>query len=191
MPDAWKTRTAKDAYTPPSKTPGNDSRNLPDLSSVAEERRRHEDRHWRRSGDGWLATPSPLRDCKAGLVQVDHDPSSALDHPTASPYTAAVIFIEAPLFSRLLGEYLSDDEYAALQWALTQRPEAGAVIPGSGGIRKLRWAGSGRGKRGGLRVIYYWKTRAGEIWLLTLYAKNEAEDIPLNVLRQLQQEIES
>ncbi|MFZ5622220.1 MAG: transcriptional regulator [Pseudomonadota bacterium] len=102
-----------------------------------------------------------------------------------------MIFIEAPLFSRLLGEYLSDDEYAALQWALTQRPEAGAVIPGSGGIRKLRWAGSGRGKRGGLRVIYYWKTRAGEIWLLTLYAKNEAEDIPLNVLRQLQQEIES
>lgn len=102
-----------------------------------------------------------------------------------------MLFIEAPLFSRLLGEYLSDDEYAALQWALTQRPEAGAVIPGSGGIRKLRWAGSGRGKRGGLRVIYYWKTRAGEIWLLTLYAKNEAADIPLNVLRQLQQEIES
>lgn len=117
--------------------------------------------------------------------------SSALDRPTASPYTAAVIFIEAPLFSRLLSEYLSDDEYAALQWALTQRPEAGAIIPGSGGIRKLRWAGSGRGKRGGLRVIYYWKTRAGEIWLLTLYAKNEAEDIPLNVLKQLQQEIET
>ena len=117
--------------------------------------------------------------------------SAALDQPTATPYTAAVIFIEAPLFSRLLAEYLSDDEYAALQWALTQRPDAGAIIPGSGGIRKLRWAGSGRGKRGGIRVIYYWKNRAGEIWLLTLYAKNEAADIPLNVLRQLQQEIES
>ncbi|WP_449192202.1 type II toxin-antitoxin system RelE/ParE family toxin [Thauera sp.] len=102
-----------------------------------------------------------------------------------------MIFIEAPLFSRLLAEYLSDDEYAALQWALTQRPDAGAIIPGSGGIRKLRWAGSGRGKRGGFRVVYYWKNRAGEIWLLTLYAKNEAADIPLNVLRQLQQEIES
>lgn len=102
-----------------------------------------------------------------------------------------MIFIEAPLFSRLLAEYLSDDEYAALQWALTQRPDAGAIIPGSGGIRKLRWAGSGRGKRGGIRVIYYWKNRAGEIWLLTLYAKNEAADIPLNMLRQLQQEIES
>lgn len=119
------------------------------------------------------------------------DVKSALDTPTASPYTADVIFIEAPLFSRLLGEYLSDDEYAAMQWALSQRPDAGAIIPGSGGIRKLRWAGSGRGKRGGLRVIYYWKNRAGEIWLLTLYAKNEAADMPLNVLRQLQQEIES
>jgi hypothetical protein len=77
-----------------------------------------------------------------------------------------------------------------LQWALVQRPDAGAIIPGSGGVRKLRWAGSGRGKRGGLRVIYYWKNQMGEIWLLTLYAKNEAADIPLHVLRQLKQEIE-
>lgn len=102
-----------------------------------------------------------------------------------------MIFIEAPIFSRMLCEYLSDDEYAALQWALVQRPDAGAIIPGSGGVRKLRWAGSGRGKRGGLRVIYYWKNQMGEIWLLTLYAKNEAADIPLHVLRQLKQEIES
>ncbi|MHB1941558.1 MAG: hypothetical protein ACYCP0_00670 [Acidiferrobacteraceae bacterium] len=64
-------------------------------------------------------------------------------------------FIEAPPFTRLVHKYLADDEYAALQWALTLRPEAGAVIPGSGGIRKLRWAGKGHGKRGGLRVIYY------------------------------------
>ncbi len=65
-----------------------------------------------------------------------------------------------------------------------------AVIPGSGGMRKLRWAGKGHGKRGGLRVIYYWRDRKGEIWLLTLYAKNEAENIPLHVLRELRKEIE-
>lgn len=99
-------------------------------------------------------------------------------------------FIEAPLFTRRVHEYLTDDEYAALQWALALRPEAGAVIPGSGGIRKLRWAGKGHGKRGGLRVIYYWRDRKGEIWLLTLYAKNEAENIPLHVLRELRKEIE-
>ncbi len=49
----------------------------------------------------------------------------------------------------------------------------GVVIPGSGGVRKLRWCAEGRGKRGGVRVIYYWRTRQGEIWLLTIYAKNE------------------
>ena len=86
---------------------------------------------------------------------------------------------------------MDDDEYAALQWALALRPEAGAVIPGSGGILKLRWGAEGRGKRGGLRVIYYWKRRDGQIWLLTIYAKNEAENIPLHVLNALRKEIES
>ena len=100
-------------------------------------------------------------------------------------------FIEAPPFTRILHKYLDDDEYAALQWALALRPEAGAVIPGSGGIRKLRWGAEGRGKRGGLRVIYYWKRRDGQIWLLTIYAKNEAENIPLHVLNALRKEIES
>lgn len=100
-------------------------------------------------------------------------------------------FIEAPSFTRRLPDYLNDDEYAALQWALALRPEAGAVIPGSGGIRKLRWAGSGRGKRGGLRVIYYWKNRTGEIWLLSVYAKNEMQDIPLHTLKLLRKEVES
>lgn len=102
-----------------------------------------------------------------------------------------MLFIEAPTFTRLVHDYLDDDEYAALQWALALRPQAGVVIPGSGGIRKLRWAAKGRGKRGGLRVIYYWRNREGEIVLLTLYAKNEAENISLNVLREMRKEIKT
>jgi hypothetical protein len=65
-----------------------------------------------------------------------------------------ISFVETKLFTRLVQEYLSDDEYRALQQALLQDPEAGAVIPGAGGARKLRWGMAGRGKRGGLRVIY-------------------------------------
>ena len=74
-----------------------------------------------------------------------------------------MVFIEAPVFTRLVADYLSDDEYGALQWAPALRPDAGSVIPGSGGVRKLRWAGSGLGKRGGLRVVYYWRYQAGEM----------------------------
>jgi hypothetical protein len=83
-----------------------------------------------------------------------------------------------------------DDEYLELQAALAQDPEAGAIIPGSGGIRKLRWSLPGRGKRGGLRVIYYLRSRQGVIWMLTLYSKNVAEDIPAHILRRIRQEIE-
>lgn len=63
-------------------------------------------------------------------------------------YSKAVVFVEAPLFSRMVYDYLSEDDYAALQWTLILRPDAGDAIPGSGGLRKLRWSGSGRGKRG-------------------------------------------
>jgi len=64
-------------------------------------------------------------------------------------------FIETRLFTKLVLEYLTDDQYAALQQHLTRSPESGPVIPGSGGVRKLRWAAPGRGKRGGYRIIYY------------------------------------
>ncbi len=85
---------------------------------------------------------------------------------------------------------MSDDEYRELQEALIRNPEAGAVIVGSGGIRKLRWAAPGRGKRGGYRVIYYVAHARGIFWMLTMYPKNFADPIPASVLRKIREEIE-
>jgi hypothetical protein len=99
-------------------------------------------------------------------------------------------FIETRLFTRLVTEYLSDDEYAALQWALASDPMAGDLVRGGGGVRKVRWGISGRGKSGGVRVIYYARTHMGEIWMLTIYAKTERASIPAGVLRQIREEID-
>ena len=99
-------------------------------------------------------------------------------------------FIETRLFTKLVNEHLSDEEYARLQEVLIREPETGDLIPGSGGVRKVRWGVKGRGKRGGIRVIYYARTRQGQIWMLTLYAKNVAETIPAHVLRQIKEEID-
>jgi mRNA-degrading endonuclease RelE of RelBE toxin-antitoxin system len=99
-------------------------------------------------------------------------------------------FIETPLFTKLVKEYLLDEEFNELQIALSENPTAGTVIPGSGGVRKLRWSMAGRGKRGGLRIIYYLKTVKGQIWLLTLYSKNVADNIPTHILRKIREEIE-
>ena len=98
-------------------------------------------------------------------------------------------FIEATAFTKYVYEYLSDDEFLGLQSFLLQYPEAGKVVPGSGGVRKVRWAMSGKGKSGGVRVIYYFKRQDDEIWLLTIYSKNEVENIPAHVLRQVAKEI--
>ena len=114
-----------------------------------------------------------------------------MDSSPSLPYSTKVFtFIETRLFTRLVGEYLTDEEYLKLQAALAKDPEAGTVIPESGGIRKLRWGLPGRGKRGGLRVIYYLRDRKGIIWMLTLYPKNVAENIPAHVLRQIREEME-
>jgi hypothetical protein len=88
-------------------------------------------------------------------------------------------FLETSAFSKRVFQYLTDDEFRELQNYLRLSPEAGGVIPGAGGIRKLRWADSRRGKgtRSGLRVIYYHYTSEFQIWFIALYDKNEAKDL--------------
>jgi hypothetical protein len=90
----------------------------------------------------------------------------------------------------LASELLSDEQLRELQLALIANPNAGDVIPGTGGVRKLRWKAPGRGKRGGYRIIYFAKLAEGHIWMLTMYAKNVAENIPAYVLRQIRKEID-
>ncbi len=99
-------------------------------------------------------------------------------------------FIETPFFTKALDRYLDDDEYRELQTYLNKHPESGKIVPGSGGVRKLRWAAAGRGKRGGLRIIYYLRLARGRIWMLTLYGKNVRESIPAHVLKELREAIE-
>lgn len=88
-----------------------------------------------------------------------------------------MIFIETRHFTKLLSDYLSDDEYRGLQAYLIQKPDAGDIVRGSGGIRKVRWSREGGGKSGGVRVIYYWEKSESEIWMLTIYAKSERATI--------------
>lgn len=86
-------------------------------------------------------------------------------------------FIETPTFTRLLMELLTDDEYAVLQRALVENPERGDVIKGGGGIRKLRHALPGRGKSGGMRVIYYLLREDGQIYMLLIYPKSKKDNL--------------
>ena len=86
-------------------------------------------------------------------------------------------FIETPTFTRMLVELLTDDEYAGLQQLLVVNPEAGDIVKGGGGIRKLRHALSGRGKRGGVRVIYDWLRKDGQIYMLLIYPKSKKDTL--------------
>lgn len=94
-------------------------------------------------------------------------------------------FIEPSAFERARPVYLDDDEYAELQQFMMQNPEAGQVVPGSGGVRKLRWVRPGMGKRGGLRVIYFVRYAPHEFWMLALYAKAKRESVPAPILKRL------
>jgi hypothetical protein len=98
--------------------------------------------------------------------------------------------VETSIFSGQLYELLSDDDYRALQYALALRPEQGALIPGSGGLRKIRWSLRDKGKRGGLRVIYYWDSAEDVIYLVYLYSKNQQTDLKPNQLKMLRRVVE-
>ena len=106
-------------------------------------------------------------------------------------YFAPVIlqFIESPVYSQQIDDLLSPEDHRQLQISLLQRPDQGDLIKGSGGLRKLRWAGSGHGKRGGIRIIYYlW--HGDTAFMLTAYPKNKQTDLTHTQLRVLKELIE-
>lgn len=99
-----------------------------------------------------------------------------------------MIIIETSIFTKQILLLLSDEEYRLLQSVLVNRPDAGVVIPSSGGLRKMRWGMTGRGKRGGVRVIYYWAVRQERILMLLIYPKSEKDDLTaqqLKILRKI------
>lgn len=93
--------------------------------------------------------------------------------------------IETRVFTRKIKNVLSDNEYRKLQWALVINPEIGALIPGGRGLRKLRWDIPGKGKRGGLRIIYYWYAQDEMIYMLFPYKKSEQDDLTDEQLKML------
>lgn len=97
--------------------------------------------------------------------------------------------IESPLFSKLWPDYWSDEEHTKFTAFLAANPEAGEVVPGSGGCRKIRWSRYGVGKRGGVRVIYTARLESGVLVLLVIYAKSAKENIPAHILKQIAEEM--
>ena len=101
-----------------------------------------------------------------------------------------MIIVETSIFTRQIVDLLTDEEYRNLQVVLVNRPNAGSIIVGSGGLRKIRWAIQGRGKRGGVRVIYYWAVAQERILMLLMYGKNERDDLSPYQLRMLSKIVE-
>jgi len=98
--------------------------------------------------------------------------------------------VESPLFQRLWPRYWDEDERAEFAAFIALDPEAGSVIRGSGGVRKVRWAREGTGKSGGVRIVYLTRNEAGEVYLLTLYAKSVSGNISLNTLKEIRRALE-
>lgn len=101
-----------------------------------------------------------------------------------------MVIIETPIFTRRIQAILADDEYRLLQAQLVQKPDAGKIIPGSGGLRKLRWSAGGHGKRGGIRVVYYWFVSPEVVLMLFAYPKNEQDNLTPDQLKQLKKLVE-
>lgn len=99
--------------------------------------------------------------------------------------------IETPTFQEDAQDIWSEQERGAFCAWLAGNPEAGKVIPGSGGCRKVRWSIAGTGKRGGARIIYYNRLNNGEIWLLVIYTKNVTSNIPAHILKSIREAIEN
>lgn len=92
-------------------------------------------------------------------------------------YNCAMVIIETSIFTHRIKELMNDDEYREFQEALVTRPDMGAIIQGTGGLRKARWKLEGKGKSGGVRAIYYWLTADDQLLMLHVYPKSEQEDL--------------
>jgi len=101
-----------------------------------------------------------------------------------------MIFIETSVFTRQALAFLTDDELRKLQLSLAEEPESGSVIRGGGGLRKIRWAITGQGKRGGVRIIYYWAKKPDQLFLLLIYAKSEQTDVTPEQIKRLRKILE-
>ncbi len=95
-------------------------------------------------------------------------------------------FIETPIFTEDVTREISTEEYRQLQMALLLRPTQGALIKGSGGLRKIRWGRPGMGKRGGVRIIYFWEANSETFYMLMVYRKNDQEDLTPKQVTTLQ-----
>ena len=101
-----------------------------------------------------------------------------------------MVFLETLIFTRQVTELIDDDNYREMQQFLVRNPGRGKIIQGSGGIRKIEWTLAGRGKKGGMRVIYYWQVAASRILMLFLYPKNVQDDLTKEQLKRLKDIVE-
>ncbi len=96
-----------------------------------------------------------------------------------------MVIIETSVFTRLIRELMEDEDYRELQVSLVQNPDKGDLIPGSGGLRKVRWKTTGKGKRGGIRIIYYWMRSDDQLRMLYAYPKTGQTDLTRDQLKTL------